>query len=349
MSSLVNWVKKHPIIYYAGAVYRLGKTVEGRRKVIGILTDPRSVEIEKRGDLHKGMLVCEIDPVVEHSGFFAVFRRLLSALYFSDEIGAKPYVAYSKDFIYAEDHPVNESDDPFGYYFCPIRAVEEKSLKQLNAVIRFSPKHIRLAENLNGEVSYLNYRVTDEYLQAMASTCKKYIELNDVMEAYVQKGIAEIDADDRTLAVHCRGTDFNLGCKNHPVIVTVEDYFRFIDELLQTGEFDKIFLATDDENRLKKFIEKYGDQVRYYRDVKRTSGSEGVHYSTSNRENHHYWLGAEVIRDVYTMASCGGLVAGMSEVSIGARVFKQANGQKFKKLMIIDKGIMTQGAYFTHK
>ena len=105
MSSLVNWVKKHPIIYYAGAVYRLGKTVEGRRKVIGILTNPRSVEIEKRGDLHKGMLVCEIDPVVAHSGFFAVFRRLLSALYFSDEIGAKPYVAYSKDFIYAEDHP----------------------------------------------------------------------------------------------------------------------------------------------------------------------------------------------------------------------------------------------------
>ena len=55
MSSLVNWVKKHPFIYYAGAVYRLGKTAEGRKKAIGILTDPRSVEIEKRGDLHKGM------------------------------------------------------------------------------------------------------------------------------------------------------------------------------------------------------------------------------------------------------------------------------------------------------
>lgn len=55
MSKLVDWVKKHPIFYYAGAVYRLGKTSEGRRKAIGILTDPRSVEIEKRGDLHKGM------------------------------------------------------------------------------------------------------------------------------------------------------------------------------------------------------------------------------------------------------------------------------------------------------
>ena len=349
MSNLVNWVKKHPLIYYAGAIYRLGKTPEGRQKTIGILTNPRTVEIEKRGDLYKGMLVCEIDPVVAHSGFFAVFRRLLSALYFSDEIGAKPHVAYNKDFIYSEDHPINGTEDPFEYYFYPIHAVEQESLNQLNAVIHFEPKYIRLDENLNGEVSYLNYRVTEEYMDAMASVCKKYIRLNDVMDAYVRKGIEEIGVDERTLAVHCRGTDFNLGCKNHPVIVTVNDYFHFIDEIFQTGEFDKIFLATDDENRLNNFLKRYGDRIKYYRDVKRTSGSEGVHYSTSNRENHHYWLGAEVIRDVYTMAACTGLVAGMSEVSICARVFRQASGRKFKKRTIIDKGIMTRGGYFTHK
>ena len=348
MSGFTKWLKRHPMLFFAGAVYRLGKTKEGRKKVIGIITDPFMIEVEKRGDKNKGILVCEINPVVAHSGFFAVFRRLLSALYFSDEIGARPFVAYSNDFIYSEKKKINGFENPFEYYFRPIRSVKEDSLGQLNAVVRFIPKYTRMAEKLNYDGATLSYRVTDEYLWSMASVCKKYIYLNDVMAQYVEKGIKQIGLNDRTLAVHCRGTDFNLECKNHPTIISVDEYFRIIDEILLSGDFDTIFLATDDGNRLKRFIEKYGTKVKYYTDVERSCSSEGVHYSVSNRENHHYWLGAEVIRDVYSMSACGGLVAGMSEVSICTRVVRMANGNCFRKQVIIDKGIVNKGAYFVH-
>ena len=44
-----------------------------------------------------------------------------------------------------------------------------------------------------------------------------------------------------------------------------------------------------------------------------------------NRENHHYLLGLEIIRDVYTLAACRGFVCGMSYVGFMVQIIKRAN------------------------
>lgn len=348
MAKITNFLLRHKKMYYFAILLRFSRNATFRDRVIAINENPREMSVEKRGDFNKGMLVYDIDPVIKQAGFFAVFRRMLTGLYFAEEIGAKPYVHYSDDFLYAENKTINGTTDPFEYYFMPIKAVASEKIDKANAVVKFEPKHIRLAENLNG-VRGASYRVTEQYLQTMAEILQQYVHLNPVMGKYISNSVKELGLSDKTIAVHCRGTDFNIGSKEHPVIVTAEDYFIIVDELIAKGKYTKVFLATDDLTCLKKFIDHYGDILCYFSDVERTDGNEGVHFSKNNRVNHHYLLGAEVVRDAYTMAACGGLVAGMSEVSICTRIINRGLEKKYIDEIILDKGIVLQGRRFSHK
>ena len=345
---IADFLEKHEKLYFCALIIRFGGNKKFRKKVNSITKDPRQVVIEKRGSLYRGRLIYELDPVVHNAGFFAVFRRMLSGLYYADEIGATPYISYSNDFLYAEKSIINGTNEPFEYYFQPLNNVTKEGVNHANAVIRFESKHIRLAEVLNGS-RQLIYTAKDEYLDAMAVVLKKYIHLNKEMDEYVNRGISELGLTDSTVAVHCRGTDYNIGSKEHPIIVTPEDYFTILDEWIVNGCFNHIFLATDDQNCLDKFITHYGNCLSYYKDVERAKGNEGVHFSQSNRVNHKYRLGAEVIRDVYTMAYCKGLLAGMSEVSICTRIIKRAQNSSFEKELILNKGIVLRGRSFSHK
>ena len=348
MAKITHFLTNHELLYYLALNLRFGRKKTFRSHVIAINEDPRQIQIVKIGDLYRGELVYKIDPNIAHAGFFAVFRRMLSALYYADEIGAKPYVAYSKEFLYAQEEPVNGAEDPYEYYFHPIKAVGDMEIDHVNALVTFEPKHIRLAEQLNGKRE-IAYRVTDAYLDAMAGTFQKYVRLNEVMEEFVHTGIQSLGLTDRTVAVHCRGTDYNLGSKEHPVIVTPEDYFKILDPWLDESLFDTVFLATDDLKCLEQFRAHYGEKLCFYQDVQRTDGKEGDHFSQSQRKNHKYLLGAEVIRDVYTMASCNGLLAGMSEVSICTRIANRAFGVPYAKELILDKGIVLYGRGFEHR
>lgn len=94
--------------------------------------------------------------------------------------------------------------------------------------------------------------------------------------------------------------------------------------------------------RLQKI---YGDKIVYYKDVLRSNGQETVMNSISNRENHHYMLGLEVLRDMLTLARCDGMVAGLSQVSIAARIQKASYNKEYEDLVIIDKGMNYHGKY----
>lgn len=345
---VTDFLERHDQLYFWALVIRFGRNKNFRSKVNMINKDPRQVVIEKRGSLYRGRLMYELDPVMPNAGFFAVFRRLLSGLYYADEIGATPFISYSNLFLYAENDTINGTNEPFEYYFKSINKITKEEVNRANAVIQFEPKHIRLAESLNGARQLL-YTVRDEYLDAMATVVKKYIHLNRVMDEYINNGITELGLTGNTVAVHCRGTDYNVGSKEHPIIVTPEDYFTILDEWVAAGRFNHIFLATDDQNCLDKFIAHYGNRLSYYKDVERAKGSEGVHFSQSKRSNHKYRLGAEVVRDAYTMAYCSGLLAGMSEVSICTRIIKRAQNTLYKEELILDKGIVLRGRTFQHK
>lgn len=143
----------------------------------------------------------------------------------------------------------------------------------------------------------------------------------------------------KILGVHARGTDFKRNYNGHPIAVTAQEYLAEAKNLVETGEYDRIFLATDDTNAVRLFRNEFGSKILYYDDVTRGEGNETVMKSDSTRDDHHYKLGLEVLRDMYTLASCDGLVAGLSQVSFAARIQKFSWNQQYVDLKILDKGI----------
>lgn len=265
-------------------------------------------------------------------GFFAEYRRLLNYLYYCEVFGFVPYIYFNKDFTYAEKNPVNGTDNPFEYYFLQ-PCVSEQEVLQYHYYVKsrlIDSEFANRLKPLNG------YDVSEEYIVAMAKISDKYIKFNPSTKQYLLQA-EEIISGKKILGVHVRLTDFKQNFWGHPVCATADYHLEYAKKALAELGFEGIFLATDDEETVDLFKNEFGDSLLYYQDVVRSSGRISVAFSPNTRENHHYTLGLEVIRDMYTLSLCQGLVAGKSQVSICAMIENQ-NKEPYEYVHIIDRG-----------
>lgn len=269
------------------------------------------------------------------SGFGAQFRRTLEALAFADYYNLIPFVEYTNDFLYAEDGPMNGTQNPFEYYFFQIENAKNFN-PDVDLYVEYEEHHRQI---INSFFENNMYSISQEYVNYMGYIVKNYIQMNDIVKSYILDSIKRIELNDDYIAVHVRGTDFNMGYKNHPKVISIQNYFSKIDKLLEKDNDIMIFLATDEEKTVQLFKEKYGEKVRIYKDVFRSADRTPVHFSKSSRDNHHYMLGLEILRDIITLSKGKYLIACNSQVSYCARIFKNSRDEKYKEEIIIDEGI----------
>lgn len=281
-------------------------------------------------------------------GFFAMYRYWLEYLYFADVCGYIPVIDVGKDFAYYDNSLIMNTKNVFEYYFIQPTSINVTEAKHSSKVIFSDIIHRQMVELIfTGKRSH--YDCSLRYLQFMGYIARKYLKYNVATQNYIDRGIAELGfKEQKVVGVHIRGTDFRKKYNNHPLFVTEEECFNAIEHLFDNKEYSKIFLATDDQNILDVFINKYGDKIIYYSDVMRSKVKTSVAFIKSNRDRHKYKLGLEVIRDMYTLSQCDGLIAGVSQVAICARINKLARKEKYKDIIIIDKGIYKNEHHF-HK
>lgn len=303
------------------------------------LSNPYNVKLHQLGELNKDRVIALIEFPglwIKTAGFFALFNRTLCALSFCDRLNLTPIIENWANCAYEESIPVNGTKYVFEYYFESLTDISREQANKSFNVIK--------PTNLNMDLVLLEYKVdkwyspSASYIKHMGEIWKKYIRLNEKVSKQMTLDIEGVLKGRRTLGVHFRGTDFKLNVNNHPVSISEEDYFYYIDEALDTGGFDQIFLATDDLLALKCFCRRYKNIV-YYDDVYRANGNTSVAYSTDNRSLHKYRLGYEVIRDALTLGCCSGLIAGASQVNIASRIYKSSKQEEFVYFRLIDKGI----------
>lgn len=269
------------------------------------------------------------------AGFFALFQKMLCGLSFSDRLGYIPVADNWTGCPYEEDLPINGTTNVFEYYFKPLSNISAESANHSYSVV--------IPTEMNMGLPFWDnncewYKPNASYIEYMGSLFKKYIQLNDIVGPQISTDISVLLQSKRTLGVHYRGTDFKINANGHPVSITAEDYIIPIKAALETQQFDQIFLATDDMEALELF-NKVFENIVHYIDVFRTTGNTSVAYTETSRPNHKYRLGYEVVRDVYTLATCDGLIAGESQVSIAARIFNKGTGKAYTYTDIIQKGI----------
>ena len=291
------------------------------------------------GELNKNKNIYFIHDGKKTSGFFAEMRILLKYFAYADRFGFAPVVLWDSSFPYAEEQAIRGTKNPFEYYFVQPSGVSLEEMHQSYNV--FYAKEIHVSQSfLNREIEdgENGYWMSEKYMERLSEYVKKYIRFNSYTEKYLNDNINRLINGKKTIGVHVRGTDFNNRYNNHPITISLDKYLKAVDEVLQTNRYEQIFLATDDLRILQIFKEKYGNGLMYYKDTAREKGNRSVAFSENERENHKYLLGLEVLKDMYTLTACEALIAGISQVSLMARVFKKSTGCDYQQKIILDEG-----------
>lgn len=299
---------------------------------------PDILHIEHNGEDNPGVVLYDISRDNWNSGFFSVINHLLVQFYICDDSGMRPVVFLNKTFPYGEDHPVNGTDNVWEYYFKQPSGYKYEDVTNSKAVVsymcdKFEQSYPFLIKN--------GYEFPEEFYDKMGETYRRHIILQDVVEQSINTQIRGLLNGKKTLGVQIRMGDMMLAPNGHPIMPTLDEYVYEIRQVINGAsyEFEQIYLATDDTRAIDRMEAEFPGKVIYYDDVSRVSGIYSAYNIPTTRENHRYLCGVEVLRDMLTLASCDGLLAGMSQVVIAARIAKRASRNDWDYLRIIDKGV----------
>ncbi|RKI40088.1 hypothetical protein D7V86_18580 [bacterium D16-51] len=183
-----------------------------------------------------------------------------------------------------------------------------------------------------------DYMLTEECILELGRIMKKYICLQPDIEEYINQDAKKIFNGKRTLGVQIRMGGMLANFNEHPVVPSLDEYVDKVKSIFERG-YGQIFLATDDSRALGRMKAEFGDSLKYYADTTRVDGIYSTYCINTDEPLHNYKCGLEVLRDMYTLAGCDGLVAGLSKVSFAAQIAKAAEGGSYSDLLILDKGL----------
>lgn len=130
--------------------------------------------------------------------------------------------------------------------------------------------------------------------------------------------------DDKTLGVQIRGTDK----KDELPEINVDSVITLIDDYLNSGQVNKVFLCTDDKKYLDALIDKYGKIIIYDKSLTISDNSQSLHHHTSNRTK----INEEVLSSVYLLSKCNYFLYSFSNVSFLALIMGVNNLKKIDNL-----------------
>lgn len=277
------------------------------------------------------------------SGFCFLLFWPLWHVYLADRLGFVPMITWGHQCLYYDEGMSDRTDNVFEYYFCPTfhdSHMKKEEIRKNYPICRINPNRWPIVNLGISKDTYSEAAQEDqEVLFIHAEMYKKYIHLNSETSQYLKTELSNLFKKGKTLGVHVRGTDFKQGLNAHPIIVAFDEYLAKAKEIYHAGNYNYVFLATDDCEALELFKKEFGNQLIYYPDTFRTTGDCGPHSTDSVRPLHHYKLGLEVLRDIYTLACCHGLICSLSNVSYAARYISLSLDRKYEDLVILNHGI----------
>jgi hypothetical protein len=337
-----------PKVNYLQRVWRHRNDEKFVSEVMKINNNPNVIQIKQFGNRNRNRNIYLINILGNNlMGFGAYLKHTLFALFEAEHLGFVPVVYYQPEScLYAETRKVNETENPFEYYFEQVADISVEEAYESARVFLYETAHLVRIEcefgNINPDLAG-GYTVNDVYLGKLAHILKRYIRLNKIVRDKIFDDMQQLAAEgwieQNTLGVHIRGTDYALNWMNHPNMVTSDEFMKVIDEILVKHDYKYIFLATDDKRCLEALRKKYGTKLIYYADVSRGEGTLNTAMEKNDRPMHHYLNGLEVVRDMYTLARCDSLVCGLSQVSTLARIIRLAEQEPYTYIKVLDKGI----------
>lgn len=332
---MYKWLKKHRKLFFiVQIIYRLiKKDKDFINTIIDWENQPDRVKIIHNGKDNAGKIVYIIRAQGNGYGFFAEFTCLLEKLLFADMHGFIPHIFFDENYLYY-DKTIEDEKNAFNYFFETKGKVSNPF--QSENIIYSKGCHVEYIEK---KFNALGYNTSTEYENKLAYAFNKYITIKSELVMEFDLLNQQMFKNKKILGIHYRGTDFKVGYNNHPVAVQVEQLIEKADEVFEKYGFELIFLATDENGIYEKLYKHFNKKVVWYADTYRGENTKSIAFSNDERENHKYNLGKEVLRDAYALSMCDGLIAGLSQVSFGARIIKKSRNEEYSCYMCIDNGM----------
>ena len=301
--------------------------------------DNEYIVIKHNGNRDYKKIIYVIEENSNREGFCATLRFVIGYLIYAGEHGFAPVICMTENFAYYDEEMSREISNPWEYYF----VVSKENYDESKAMhVCYSEYHHMMTIK---EYSKLNAYLTENYydeslFQVCSPIINKYLVLKPDIVSEATELLARTKAGGgMVLGIHFRGTDFKQGYNEHPVRVDEEQIVEGMLDAMKTVKFAAVFLATDDASVYDRIKEAIGDtELLQYTGVYRSDGDKSVAFSEDERPCHHYMLGYEIARDMYTLSICDGLVAGKSSVSFLSNLYKHSRDEKYEYLHIIDNG-----------
>ena len=332
-----QFIKRSDLLYALANVVWHRKTPGYLEHVNGYFSDPEIVLI-RPGEEGQKQPICLIEAWDETNGFACGLRKALDGLYYCRRCSFKPLIRFHDNSWY-KDKSFPQDMNPFEYYF-ESENISDDELKQRPQVI-YQSRNGQLAEQMNQPER--SYSFSKEYITAMAKIWGRDLKLRQDIQNSIDEFISEKGIRSDCLRVHFRGTDYKVGYYDHPVYVSIEEYYPYIEEAMRIYRFSKMYIATDDLDALHDLIKRFGnDKVIYDEKATRVRGADGVHTSVENG----FKNGLDVLIDMSALATCGGLISGVSHVAQITRIIKRSFGSEYLYDKPIFKGIVEHGKMF---
>ena len=178
----------------------------------------------------------------------------------------------------------------------------------------------------------------DGQLDYWRRICKKYIHFTQPVLDGVERELQKF-AGKRVLGVSLRGTDYTgLKPHGHPVQPTIEQAISKTREVFGTGNYDSVYLATEDRNIIAAFREAFGEKlILSDRDAIDFDASEGkliIKCFDDRRENDKYLTGLEYLVSMLMLTKCSGLITSRTNGTAGIMCLSEG----FDYLYVFDLG-----------
>lgn len=334
--SLKQFLRNHPRIDLIQYILRkkISKSSECR-KILELEKNPLFIQYRHYGSLNKDKHIyyIKIGLAYKAMGYCSLLRITLLHLAYAERLGLQPVIEWTKDLLYTENTIKNGTENSFEYFFQNTSNISIADVLESDLVVTSKIYDINLM------VDKLSYKIDENEIRILSNMIKKYLIFNEFGKHEIYAPCRELTQRGSFLGIHVRGTDFKKGYSRHPVMVTVDEYLEEAKNILEKKKFDFVFLATDEQEVVKKFEAVFKEKLFYYKSFRSSDGTP-LHYNNGGeRKDNKYLLGMEILKDVFTLGNCDGLLAGFSNVSIMARAIKESLNKPYQYEKIIDKGI----------
>jgi hypothetical protein len=275
----------------------------------------------------------------DEAGLLASLATVLRGLEVARWLGATPVVDMKNFFTAYSGDMIQTRSNLWTQLFAPIGKIDVDEIRENEHRVLFS-------DGVQAEKSI----VDNEPLLSYRREFFEHIRYSEETAAWIAERTRGLRLGGDVIGVHYRGGDMRTAPR-HSLPPTATQLIRRVSTLLDGGDYNSVFLATNVKNGATLFRKAFGTRVSFLKAdeasppasdgpfglAKRLGQSFGFPAGASGLDSVKNGLqfARDVLSDVEALSRCGALVCGDSNVTLMARVFSKSG---FREVLVVDNG-----------